>query len=167
MKLMATYHETAHNAVLYVLKQLGTCDKHKLFKILYFADIKHLVNYGRSILETDSYVKMDYGPVPSKVYDEIKYTNVSEKVRKEGINLIPLCDPDMDYLSHSEIECLDESIKENKDLSFPELKIKSHGFAWSNANDYISIKDMALEGGANESVISYIREHMELSYAGW
>lgn len=166
---MATYHETAFSAVLYVLKQLGTCDKHKLFKILYFADMKHLVGYGRPIIETDSYVKMQYGPVPARVYSDIEHGDADDKISVNGYNLTPIADPDMDYLSRSEIECLDESIKENKDLTFDQLKDKSHGFAWTKAQlgDAISINNMALEGGADESVIFYIRENVELNYAGW
>ena len=36
-------------------------------------------------------------------------------------------DPDMDYLSASNIECLDESILKVAKMSFPEKKNDSHG----------------------------------------
>ncbi len=59
----------AINSMLFVLNQLGAekSDAHKVFKILYFADQKHLVNYGRPITG-DTYVKMQYGPVSCVVY---------------------------------------------------------------------------------------------------
>ena len=41
----------AINSILFVLNELGDkkSDAHKVFKILYFADQKHLVTYGRPI----------------------------------------------------------------------------------------------------------------------
>ena len=44
---------------------------HKLCKILYFADQRHLSLYGRSITG-DTYIAMQYGPVPSNVDDILK-----------------------------------------------------------------------------------------------
>ncbi|MFB3902421.1 MAG: Panacea domain-containing protein [Acidobacteriota bacterium] len=37
-------------------------------KLLYFADKYHLTRYGRPVIG-DQYVKMEYGPVPSKALD--------------------------------------------------------------------------------------------------
>lgn len=65
-------YETTLNAILYVLQQLGgKTDMHKLCKILYFADQRHLSKYGRSITG-DTYIAMQYGPVPSNVDDILK-----------------------------------------------------------------------------------------------
>lgn len=166
---MATYPETANSAVLYVLKQLETCDKHKLFKILYFAEMKHLVNYGRPIIETDNFVKSKYGPLLSGFQQGIAKGEYKDILSVSGYIITPLVEPDMDYLSKSEIDCLDESIKENKGLNFTVLTDKSHGKAWQEAMPFeqISPTTMALEAGANEAVIAHIREHMELRYAGW
>ena len=70
----------AINSILFVLNELGDkkSDAHKVFKILYFADQKHLVTYGRPITG-DTYLKMTYGPVPSFIRD------VSEGNEKEGL----------------------------------------------------------------------------------
>ncbi|OQY45782.1 MAG: hypothetical protein B6240_08350 [Desulfobacteraceae bacterium 4572_87] len=46
-------------------------DFHKVFKILFFADQKHLSRYGRPVVG-DYYVAMRHGPVPSRIYDILK-----------------------------------------------------------------------------------------------
>lgn len=53
-----------------LIKRYGKngADLHKIFKILYFADQKHLAKYGRPIVG-DFYVAMREGGVPSKIYD--------------------------------------------------------------------------------------------------
>jgi len=46
------------NTLLYIIGKLGgTGDFHKVFKILYFADQKHLVRYGFAITD-DRYIAM-------------------------------------------------------------------------------------------------------------
>ena len=71
MKQLFQYN-AAVNAILYALAVLDKkMDMHKLCKILYFADQKHLSLYGRSITG-DTYIAMEYGPVPSNVDDILK-----------------------------------------------------------------------------------------------
>jgi len=59
--------EKAVSAILYISKRLIEAegniepDFHKIFKILYFADQKHLANYGRPIIG-DHYIAMEHGP---------------------------------------------------------------------------------------------------------
>ena len=60
--------EKSLQAVLYVANRLERKDFHKIFKVLYFADREHLTKYGRPITG-DTYVAMEYGPVPSMIYD--------------------------------------------------------------------------------------------------
>ena len=60
------------NSMLFILNNLGgQSDLHKIFKILYFADQKHLITYGFPITG-DFYIAMPAGPVPSKSYDVLK-----------------------------------------------------------------------------------------------
>ena len=51
----------AINSILFVLNELGDkkSDAHKVFKILYFADQKHLVTYGRPITGAGSHQQCD------------------------------------------------------------------------------------------------------------
>ena len=158
--------EKAVNVVLFILEKLGEVTRHKLSKILYFADQKHLVKFGRPILG-DTYIRMPFGPVPSAVYDGIKfaacsntvYELFSQSIKTSGKQMIyPKKAPDMDDLSESEVMCLVESIQENKDLNFEELVQKSHSFAWNSTspNGKIPVAYIAEEGGASENMVNRI-----------
>ena len=65
--------EVLVNAALWVASRLpgDRCRAHRIFKILWFADLAHLKRFGRTITG-DTYVAMDEGPVPSILYDELK-----------------------------------------------------------------------------------------------
>ena len=63
--------EKATHSILYVANKLERRDLHKIFKILYFAERKHMQDWGRPIIG-DTYIAMDAGPVPSRVYDILK-----------------------------------------------------------------------------------------------
>jgi uncharacterized phage-associated protein len=159
-------------ALLYIVKQLDSADFHKISKILYYADQKHLTKYGASITG-DFYNAMNYGPVPSKIYDILKtvrggcLSDTSEFVQYFSVdnsdNVRALVEPDLDEFSESDMECLNESIKENKDLGFNELVKKSHGQAYNSAsrNGIITPEEIAKEGGANEEMIKYINSVAE------
>jgi uncharacterized phage-associated protein len=166
--------EKAIAAVLYVVQKLGgQVDMHKLSKILYFADQKHLVTYGRTILG-DEYVPMEYGPVPSTIYNAVKAINNSETKYKLFADNLKLSTtkgyrcvsstikPDMDELSKTDVTCLDSSITENGALDFKSLCEKSHKLAWTTAADKglsrIPVEDIAKEAGANDDMIAYIKE---------
>jgi len=151
-----------------------TAGFHKLFKILYFAEKKHLALYGRSILG-DRYVAMQAGPVPSNTYDLLKVlrgdslfsidVDLSKDFEVSNNHYVHLLEPKYDYdiFSESEIECLKFSIAENKNLTFGILKEKSHDEAWKSADkeDTISIFEIAKAGGANEELLKYISTRME------
>ena len=59
------------NALLYVANRVQRKDFHKIFKVIYFADRQHLADWGRPITG-DTYIAMDAGPVPSRLYDMLK-----------------------------------------------------------------------------------------------
>jgi hypothetical protein len=112
---------------------------------------------------------MEYGPVPSNIYDVLKRLRSTDKsfdlgsmddlFEINGYCIIPKQDADLEELSESEIDCIDESIKDNINLTFGQLTDKSHDAAYTAAeqNTMISYEDMAKTGGANEELISYMR----------
>jgi len=163
--------DKAINSCLYILSKTGNSDFHKLFKILYFAEQKHLVEYGRSITG-DVFTAMPYGPVPSIIYNILKAVrdNYGYKIDPEVFNKYfsvelvgslyyvgNIKKPCIECLSESEIESLDFSIEDNKNLTFTQLKDKSHDYAWENniGND-MPVLDIAYAGGAEEEMMKYI-----------
>lgn len=76
----------------------------------------------------DTYIAMNYGPVPSALYDMIK-GNCSPELRvftqydKGFFDISKKCN--MDYLSESDVETLQKAFDENAKLSFDGLVQKS------------------------------------------
>lgn len=167
-------------AILYILQKMGgVCDIHKCHKILYFSDNEHLSRFGRSITG-DSYIKMEWGPVPTCVYDLLKavrgdsyFAAQVENIRKNMFHFVNQKDiqstsaPDMDYLSQSEVDILDKYIYQFKDLTFQQVSELSHGFAWSNTKRYgeISVRDRLTELGDNDGYIEFIEEQLKAEEA--
>ena len=161
-------------SIQYIVSNISKPDFYKIFKILYFADQKHLVKFGRPI-SGDFYIAMDNGPVPSKIYDilkalrgdlffEVKVAKFNKLIQVYDNHMIKsLTKPDLNVLSESELECIDESINENKGLSFESLKRKSHGPAYKKAikNIDIPVLEMAREGGATKEMLNYIELNLE------
>lgn len=169
------------NSMLFVLNNLEErkSDLHKLFKILYFADQKHLVSYGFPITG-DFYIAMPAGPVPSQSYDMLKairgdsfwsneVANYKQLFGIEKQYIVTAKTPvDIDEFAESEVTCLTQSIEENKYLTFQQLKDKSHKIAWENArndeynfDNKINMLDIAKEADANTEILKYIQWNIE------
>ncbi|SDE72112.1 Panacea domain-containing protein [Epilithonimonas hungarica] len=165
--------QTYIQPILYVLNKAGKAlDTHKISKILYFADREHLAKYGTSI-SNDTYMKMQYGPVPSTIYDIIKAVQgkggVISKSDIESFfeiseedKIIAKVNFDEDEFSKSEMECLDNSINEHLSKSFGYLSDKSHDDAWKDAIYSMDDIKIAKAGGADENMIKYIMHYNEL-----
>ena len=167
--------DVAIQAILYVLQKMGgTCDIHRCHKILYFADNEHLSKYGRSITG-DAYVRMDFGPVPTCIYDLFKavrgdsyFASQVDDVRENYFHFLNKKDitataqPDMSYLSESDVEMLDKYIEQLKDKDFSTITEASHGYAWSHTaqNGVISVRDRLTEMGDTDEYIRYIEEQL-------
>lgn len=166
-------------AALYVINKCQDIDFLHLFKILYFADKEHYAVYGRRIVN-DTFCALQNGPVPSFLYDAIKVHQHKGGRCSDDLRIISDSiflpskefdyyvsskeQPDMDELSASDIEMLDKSIAENKDIPFGELSEKSHDIAWHDAwnrqqNSPINPLLMARAAGASEATLEYIREN--------
>jgi hypothetical protein len=146
------------HSVFFILNEIEEgCDIHKVCKILYFADQKHLVKWGRPITG-DHYIKMNYGPVPSNIKNIIDF---SSDIQRNGNILSTVVEYDSDELSISEINCLKESIEENRKLNFNELTEKSHDKAWNKAElnnpKGIPYIEMAKVITTDENMLNYIR----------
>ena len=173
--------------VLYIISQWeGTqkCDVYHIVKTAYYAQQFHLVRYLRPLFH-DQIIAFPYGPAPSDLYDVLKIARGDAKAlafhQGDGLDEIATlitCEdgifftsqqPDMDYLSPSQVECLHEAIQKVGFMSFGDITSQSHQEEWHRANgtrykqmDPVSI---AREGGADEAAIAYIKESLELDKA--
>jgi uncharacterized phage-associated protein len=160
----------AQATMLYISNKVEDKNFLKLFKILYFADKKHLAKYGRQVV-WDKYIAMSHGPVPSRIYncfkairgDEPKISEYKDFYHSFEVHdrfcVTPLAEPDMDELSKSDIECLDWSIGENENLSFGRLSKKSHDRAWKKASkdDTMDFFEIAKAGKASQELIAFMK----------
>lgn len=177
---MGTFNEKITiEAILYIANRVERSDIHKICKILYYADQQHLSKYGRSITG-DTYIAMNYGPVPSNVEDIFKavrgdsfFSQYADDIRKESFDfsnkfiLHPKREADLDYLSESDLESLDFAIEKCKNLTFQQLTDMSHDLAWNNTqrDRAISVKDILREIGDDEDYVNFIAQKLEMENA--
>ena len=142
--------EKTLEVLLYVAEH-DCIDTYAVLKVLYFADKRHLGEYGRLICG-DSYVAMSHGPVPSGAYDIVKYARgdgyclsdipIGGAFAVQDNDIVPHRAADRDLLSESDVECLDWAIAAYGHLSFGELRRLSHDAAYEAAdrNDLIPLQ---------------------------
>jgi uncharacterized phage-associated protein len=165
------------NALLYVANRVQRKDFHKIFKVIYFADRQHLADWGRPITG-DTYIAMDAGPVPSRLYDILKIVRGDSYLPdNEGLGqyfqvenwmyVRPLVDADLNKLSANEQEALSDAIEKYASLSYDEIKEKSHDVAWrSTARDFaINWDNIAREAGLDGEELECVNEFTRLEAA--
>ena len=165
------------NALLFVANRVQRKDVHKIFKIIYFADRQHLADWGRPITG-DTDIAMEAGPVPSRLYDMLKIVRGDSYLPDtEGLSRFfqienwmyvkPLQDADLNELSRNEQEALSETIAKYADLSYDEIKEKSHDVAWrSTARDFaINWDNIAREAGLDSEELACVNEYARLEAA--
>lgn len=168
--------------ILYVLNKGQLLTQYQLYKILYFAERKHLLKWGAPILPVE-FRAWECGPVPKKIYDSLKhlgdgkypldemiYEAVERGDKDANDYLFPKREADMDYISLSEKEALDSSYEENIRLNFGQLMNKSHDLAWQKAraggmNVPMYTEDIAIAAGAHEDMVEYIRQQESIKDA--
>lgn len=174
-------------AVLYILHSFPQgVDYIKLFKILYFAQQQHLVNYGRIIVD-DTFQARQFGPVSGFIRKGLKLIENSQSLSEdfrifgEGmcVEITDTCqiihatmDPDMEGLSGSDVKMLDKYIEAFRDMSSEEVSDLSHqDLAWIRASEraksdpqlrFMTTLEIAEAGGATPNTLAYIKENLEI-----
>jgi uncharacterized phage-associated protein len=69
--LLSRDREKLINAIVYFLRETNHCHALKLFKLLNFSDFEHFRQMGRTIFGLE-YRALPKGPVPTKLFEEIK-----------------------------------------------------------------------------------------------
>ena len=163
------------NAMLYIAEKLKRKDFHKIFKILYFSDREHLNVYGRTITG-DTYIAMTDGPVPSNLYDIFKTVRGNGYYKDNGTfghyfsvvdwDLIKVnARPDVTELSKTDLACIDNALKIYGNMSWDEIREKSHDYAWRSTtqNRPIDFANIIREVGGEDDYIEYVKEQSLLS----
>ena len=169
--------------VLYILGQMPQgMDYIHLFKILYFAQQKHLVTYGMPLLE-DTFCARKHGPVPTLTYKVLKASEIGQSFDQQDMQdflsgvkvelrdghqmVMAIQKADMDELSKSDVQVLDEYINRLRDIDAFDLSDLSHDKAWLKAkrtadrtgeDAKIPMYDIADAGGATKEMLGVIRE---------
>ncbi|GHT47367.1 hypothetical protein AGMMS49965_25390 [Bacteroidia bacterium] len=166
--------------LLYILAKFPEgLDFIKLFKIMYFAQQEHLVKYARGVVD-DSFYALRHGPVPSFTYKAIQIGQGKIEKTSSDMDVIIAAIvinndklsanavADMEYLSISDVKCLDSAVSRCKDVDSYALSDLSHDKAWKKAikraqddpeKNRMTLIDIAKAGKANRDVIATIREH--------
>lgn len=127
------------NAIIYFLGATSHCHTLKLFKLLNFSDFEHFRQTGRTIFNLD-YRALPMGPVPTKLFDEIKRGGESDL--KAAINLFPVKDDitdavlrrdlkvrgkfDKQYFSKRELRIIERIAEFFRDLKADDMSEFSH-----------------------------------------
>ena len=171
-------------AVLLYILQNSERDRHNVYSIVktaYYAQQLHFVKWALPLYK-DRIAALQFGPVPSTIYDILKMARGDKKVLtyygnsplKSVADAIGFQDEvfyekekaDYDILSQSNIECLDEAIAKVASMDFDEIVIDTHGVewtrVWNSKNRFMDDIMIAKEGGADESIISYLQEALDI-----
>lgn len=152
--------DKAIEVILYIANRAPISDLFHTCKILYYADRMHLEEYGRFICG-DHYIAMKHGPVPSHIYDILKDARINDSLPiTVGVRSVsPHRVADIESLSESDIECLNNAIKQYGAIKFEELSVMSHDSAWKAAdqNDMIPIESIAATLRDGDAIIQHLR----------
>lgn len=145
--------------ILWLANKQPGIDFHSILKILFFADVYHLNEYGRPIVG-DTYHALPYGPVPQTAYDILKSEPLA--LDELGMSELPFevfggymvrakRSPDLDRMSESDIEALETALEEYGHLDFRGKTDVSHAHpAYRNA-EARGVQRMHYEDFINES----------------
>ncbi len=162
--------EKALEVILYLAQKAPIPDIYHICKVIYFADRYHLEEYGRQICN-DTYYAMKHGPVPSNIYQMLKdardkedsaisTTEILTVEGKPSHKVTVARSSNLNSLSLSDIEALDQAIANYGKMSFDELQNLSHDKAWESAdiNDVISLEAIAETLPSNIDLIQHLKE---------
>jgi uncharacterized phage-associated protein len=154
--------EKAIEVIIYLAQSIEEPTFHSITHLLYFADKTSLERYGRFTCG-DDYYAMQYGPVPTNTYNLLKLsrrTDILGFVSEHPPLVKPLRNPNLEYLSDSDIECLNKAIEVYATEPFWKIKQDSHdgayNAAWNNRGDKNSVR-MSIE-----NIVELLKDSEEL-----
>lgn len=162
----------ALETLLFLASKKGTrINIYCLLKMIFAADKHHLNTHARPVTG-DVYIKMQYGTVPSTIYDFVKQDPLalgslnldSYPFKIEGHFLVPTRSADVSCFSESDIEALEIGFKEYDFENFRDVETKNHQekcWLQSELNKPIDFESMI----ENQEVLEYLKEMAPFSMA--
>lgn len=162
--------QKALEAMVYVAQSQH--DLYAALKAIYFADKEHLRLYGRQMFN-EQYAALEFGPTPSALYDFVKRARGEQEkwfsqeqsnaildalaATKRTINAKRV--PNLDFLSISEIQCLDYGLMIVASKNMDQIIAHSHDPAYekTNRNCMISLDDIIGTLPNAELVMEYLK----------
>lgn len=176
-------------ALLYIIKKSEEkhYDVYGIVKIAFYAQQIHLSSSGLPLFN-DEICALPFGPVPSIIYNilklargderEIEYhqsdglLEVSASIGWNNKHYFAKENPNLDYLSVSDIQALDEAIERVSKMSVNDILSDTHGKEWERAfnskkrgKKVMDLIKIAEEGGADKDTLVYLKEYLELEKA--
>lgn len=170
--------------LLYILthSEDGKRDIYSLVKAAYYAQQNHLAQYGTPLFK-DCICALPFGPVPSNIYNVLKMARgdirelnyhkadnmhlAADAIAFENERYSAKEDPDLDFLSRSDIECLNYGISKVAGMSFSQIMDDTHGQEWArvcnsgSSHKEMDIRNIAKEGNASEDALRYLEDFLE------
>lgn len=152
-------------AIIYIARKYYNPEIYAICKLLYLVDKISLEKYGR-FLFNESYCAMKEGAVPSDAYSLLKMarnTNI-DGIKVDGYDVVTSREADINLLSESDIECLDQIVDAYNTLPGWALRDAAHDQAWeknwkkrdNKKSIPIPIADIAGELEDSDNLIDYI-----------
>lgn len=179
---------TLKAALLYIIDKSETKkrDVYGIVKTAFYAQQIHLSTSGSPLFK-DDICALPFGPVPSVMYQILKLARrdekelqfhgdddllrVSSSIGWKDERFFAKEKPDMDYLSKSDVQALNLAIERVSKMSFNDIFSDTHGPEWDRAfhkghgKKVMDTLKIAEEGGADASVLAYLKEYIELQKA--
>ncbi len=154
----------AIESILYISNRIPNPDTYGVCKTLYVADKLSLERFGRFIFD-ESYAALQEGATPSKAYNIIKVARTDSLPEFKVINddIIVSRDANLEWLSQSDIQCLDEVIAKyganpvlRRDLAHDEAWSKSWSKRGTKKSVPIPIEEIAKTLPDSNVIIDYL-----------
>lgn len=159
----------ALSAIHWMLHRRQRLDLHTVLKACYFADKKHLNEFGRPVFGA-TYRAMRFGPVPLEIYEMLKGEPIwlpeigSDRYpwRLNGyhLQLTENTEPDLSLLSESDMKALEDGFDQSCGVDFTERTAATHDPDWQAAElGLMKYEDMIQEGPEKQSLVGYLEEN--------
>lgn len=120
--------------IIYLANRTDNPSRFDICRLMYLADKLSLEKYGRFIFG-DGYLAIGLGPVPSRAYNLMEFANETAGYRfaSDGYLIVTSRKAELDWLSKSDKECLDQIVNTYRNATKQKLLDDSCDSAWKSA----------------------------------